>query len=201
MGQSAAGSAQQHTDHDAREPGHARLAHYGFAHRGQRRLARPFLQGRNAHRRRNAQEHAGSDGRYRPRAVGRPEGTLCVVRRSLPAAQGRRARVPRRSCRILSTSPTDFALSLCFRRRRHVFPRPVHVRCRRQSMERTELDGRLAVRRHQEHWRRRLKLPPTERRSRRRSPALPAWASTASAGEPRSPATRSGPPASTARSS
>ena len=34
-------------------------------------------------------EHARSDGRHRPRAVGRAEGTLCLVRRSLSAAGAR----------------------------------------------------------------------------------------------------------------
>ena len=35
VGQGAAGPAQQHPDHDAREPGYARLAHQCLRHRGQ----------------------------------------------------------------------------------------------------------------------------------------------------------------------
>ena len=86
--------------------GHARLAHHRLRHRGQRRLARPLPQGRDSDRRSDAEEHARSDGRHRPRAVGRPEGTLraCSTkptrsRRTVPGAQ-------RPSCRISPTSPT-----------------------------------------------------------------------------------------------
>ena len=43
-----------------------------------------------------------------------PEGTLRVVRRSLPAAERRCAAQLRPSYRISSTLPHDFALSLCF---------------------------------------------------------------------------------------
>ncbi len=92
MGQGAARSAQQLDDHDDGEPGHARLAHHRLLHRGQRRLARPFPQGRDTDRRSGTKEHARSDGRHRPRSRGpHPEGTLRAVRRSLSAAGTRRA--------------------------------------------------------------------------------------------------------------
>ena len=57
LGQGTAGPAQQLNDHDDGEPGHARLADHGLVHGGQRRLARPLLQGRNSDRRSDAQEH------------------------------------------------------------------------------------------------------------------------------------------------
>ena len=50
--------------------GHAGLADYGVVHRGQRRLARPLLQGRHPDRRSHAEEHPRSDGRHCPRTVG-----------------------------------------------------------------------------------------------------------------------------------
>ena len=147
-GKVIAGSAQQHPDHGAREFGHARLAHHRLRHRGRRRLARPLLQGRNPDRRSDAQEHPRGDGRHRPRTVGRAEGTLRLVRRSLPAAEGR---LPAQgSFRAISRiRPEDFALSLCFSGGGKLRHRPVHVRCGGQSLERPELDARLAVRRHQ----------------------------------------------------
>ena len=48
LGQGAAGSAQQHPDHDDCDLGHARLAHHRLRHCGRRRLACSFPQGRNA---------------------------------------------------------------------------------------------------------------------------------------------------------
>ena len=58
MGQGAARSAQQHADHDAGEPRHARLADHGLRHRAQRGLARALSQGRDPIRGRRAHEHA-----------------------------------------------------------------------------------------------------------------------------------------------
>ena len=48
-----------------------------------------FLKAATPSGRRRAQEHAGGDGGYRARIVGRPEGPLRAVRRGLPAAEGR----------------------------------------------------------------------------------------------------------------
>ena len=51
-----------------------------FATGGQRRLARPFSQGLDPDRRACAEKHSRSDGRHRPRTLGRPQGPLCLVR-------------------------------------------------------------------------------------------------------------------------
>ena len=93
--------------------------------------------------------------------MGQPEGALRAVRRSLPATEGRRP--PRGAVRAVPRwSPPDFALSLAFAGGELLSPRSVHVQCRRQPLERPELDGRVAVRRHQEHWwRRSSRLLPT----------------------------------------
>ena len=48
-------------------------------HGRERRLAWPFPQGSDATQRGDAEDHARSDGRHRPRAVGRTEGTLRAV--------------------------------------------------------------------------------------------------------------------------
>ncbi len=117
-----------------------------FAAGSERRLARPLPQGRNPFGRRHAQEHARGDGRHRSRAVGRREGTLCVVRRSLPAAEGwLAARGAFRAVSRLCARRLRAVARLCGRRNLRQWP--VHVRCGRQSLERPELDARLAVRR------------------------------------------------------
>ena len=106
-----------------------------FVHGGQRRLACPLLQGRNADRRSDAQEHARSDGRHRPRAVGRTQGTLCVVRRSLSAAEGRFAA----QCALRAVSrlrPGRLRSLAVLLGRRGLCQWPVHVRCGRQPLER-----------------------------------------------------------------
>jgi hypothetical protein len=48
-----------------------------------------FLQASNFYRSGDAQEHSRSDGWHRSYAMGQPEGALRVVRRSLPATEGR----------------------------------------------------------------------------------------------------------------
>ena len=83
-------------------------------HRGRRRLACPLPQGRNPDRRSDAQEHPRGDGRHRPHALGRSEGALRVVRRSLPAAEGRLAAQGAVRCRILPMPRPTSPSSLCF---------------------------------------------------------------------------------------
>ena len=89
LGQSYFGSGQQHLDYDASESEHARLPHQRVCHGRRRRLALPLPPGGNFYRWGDAQEHSRSDGWHRSYAMGQPEGALRVVRRSLPATEGR----------------------------------------------------------------------------------------------------------------
>ena len=114
MGQSAPRPSQQLNDHDAGQPGHAWLADHGVVHGGQRRLARPFLQGRYSDGRRNAEEYVRSDGWHCPRAwAARRTFTRCSTK---PI----RCRHPmggevRPSYRISSTFPTTSPFRLLSR--------------------------------------------------------------------------------------
>ena len=171
-------------DHDAGKLGHARLAHQRLRHRGQRRLAHPFPQGRDTAQRHDAEEHARSDGRHRPRAVGRARrnSTRCLTkpirsRRTVPGAV-------RPSCPISLTFRTISPSSLCF---------SAAGLCQRRFM--FDAEGNL--------WSGQNWMPGSQSgvnksigggvvkfssqrnpHSRRRSPASPAWALTASAGAP-----------------
>ena len=179
---------------------HAGLADHRLRHRGQRRLARPLPQGRHPSRRSDAQEHTRGDGRHRPRAVGKRERTLRVVRRSLPTTERRwnGARHPSRRISPTSrkTSPSVFAsraaettplAGSCSMRRATCGAARTGCRARSPASFTTLVAARSSS-------------PPTGRRSRRRSPASPAWALTASAGAPAWRSTKSGSRASTARS-